>query len=348
MPLPPRWLRRIVSGPLLIVLALLIVTTLPLWLIVAAALSPLVPGWFRPLRLLWMSTVYLVWDAAALVALFGLWVASGFGRRIHSPRFRRAHYVLTGWFLRILFHQVRWALRLRIEVVGELLDAAAPGHPMIVASRHAGPGDSFILIHALINWFAREPRIVLTSSLQWDPAVDVMLNRLPNTFMTPSTPWSRGRPGPRRAWSEEVAALAAGLDGNDALVIFPEGGNYSPYRRRRAIERLNAAGLHRMAERAEAMRHVIAPRPGGLLAAIDAAPTAGVVFIAHTGLERMVTVGDVWRELPMDKCIVMRHWYVRPQEIPTDREERIEWLYSWWAQIDEWIEEHRPTVVELT
>ncbi|WP_024288548.1 1-acyl-sn-glycerol-3-phosphate acyltransferase [Cellulomonas sp. KRMCY2] len=342
MPLPPLWIRRLVSGPLLVLLTALLVATLPLWLIIAAAASPLVKGWLRPLRLVWMCTVYLVWDATALVALFVLWVASGLGRQIHTSRFIRAHYLLTGWFLRVLFHQVRWAVKLRIDVVGELLDSAAPDRPVIVASWHAGPGDSFVLIHALINWFAREPRIVLKSTLQWDPAVDVMLNRPPNTFIAPATPWSRSRPRAVRPWSHEVAALAAGLDGNDALVIFPEGGNFSPHRRRRAIERLRAAGLHRMADRAEAMRHVIAPRPGGLLAAIDAAPDAGVVFIAHTGLERMVTVGDVWRELPMDKRIVMRHWFVPPQEIPTDREERIEWLYEWWARIDAWIGENQP------
>ena len=56
------------------------------------------------------------------------------------------------------------------------------------------------------------------------------------------------------------------------------------------------------------MRHVLAPQPGGLLAALDAAPDAGVIFVAHTGLDRMLTVADVWRELPMDKRIVMRFW----------------------------------------
>jgi hypothetical protein len=45
------------------------------------------------------------------------------------------------------------------------------------------------------------------------------------------------------------------------------------------------------------MRHVLAPRPGGLLAALDTAPDADVGWVAHTGLERLVTVADVWREL---------------------------------------------------
>jgi 1-acyl-sn-glycerol-3-phosphate acyltransferase len=204
--------------------------------------------------------------------------------------------------------------------------------------RHAGPGDSFILVHALVNWYRREPRIVLKDSLQWDPAVDVLLNRLPSRFIAP-------RPDGQRPIEDEVGALAVGLDENDAFVIFPEGGNFSPHRRQRAIDRLWSLGLHRMAARAEAMRNVLAPRPGGLLAALDAAPDAGVIFVGHTGLDRMMTVGDVWRELPMDKLLTMRFWSVPPEEVPIGRDERIEWLYDWWARIDEWIEEHRPAQV---
>jgi hypothetical protein len=56
----------------------------------------------------------------------------------------------------------------------------------------------------------------------------------------------------------------------------------------------------------------------------------------------MLTVGDVWRELPMDKVIVMRWWQVPRDEIPAEREARIDWLFGWWEQIDEWIAEHQP------
>ncbi|MEV1285638.1 1-acyl-sn-glycerol-3-phosphate acyltransferase [Micromonospora sp. NPDC049679] len=337
MPMPPRWLRRLLLGPAVVFLAGLVLTTLPVWLLLAAAVSPLVPGHLRPLRLLWIAVVYLVWDAAALVALFVLWLASGFGRWARSQAFQRAHYVLAGWFLTVLFWQARWTLRLRIEVVGTDPDTAQPGRPELVVCRHAGPGDSFILIHALVNWFDREPRIVLKDSLQWDPAVDVLLNRLPNRFIAPG-----GEGGP--PLEEHVGQLATGLDDNDAFVIFPEGGNFTPGRRTRAIDRLRALGLEKMAQRAEAMRHVLAPRPGGLLAALDAAPDAGVVFVAHTGLDRMLTAADVWRELPMDKQITMRFWSVPREEVPAGRQQRIDWLYDWWARIDEWIEANRTLV----
>jgi 1-acyl-sn-glycerol-3-phosphate acyltransferase len=335
MPLPPRWVRRIFFAPAVLLIAFLVVTTLPVWLLIAAAASPLVPGRLRPLRVLWIGTVYLLLDALSLMAMFVLWLASGFGWKKRSPPFQRAHYVLTGWFLRILFWQGRWALHLNIDIVGTDPDTAAPGRPELVLCRHAGPGDSFILIHALVNWYDREPRIVLKDTLQWDPAIDVLLNRLPNRFIAPG-----GEPG--ETLEEQVGALAVGLDDNDAFVIFPEGGNFTPGRRLRAIERLHKLGLHAMARRAERMRNVLAPRPGGVLAALDAAPDAGVIFVGHTGLDRMLTVGDVWRELPMDKRIIMRFWSVPPEEVPAGRDERIEWLFDWWARIDQWVETNRP------
>ena len=124
-------------------------------------------------------------------------------------------------------------------------------------------------------------------------------------------------------------------------MIFPEGGNFTEKRRDRAIARLHRLGLERMAARAEAMTNVLAPRPGGFLAALDAAPEADVVLVAHTGLDHLLTVGDIWRELPMDKQIVMRWWRVPRAEIPADRDGRIDWLFSRWEEIDAWIDANR-------
>lgn len=338
MPLPPRWVRRVVIAPGVILGALLLVTTLPLWALVALALTSLVPGRLRIPRVLWLVTFYLVWNSAALLTLFGLWVGSGFGWKLRSPAFERAHYVLTGWFLHLLFVQARWVLRLRIDLQGD--QPSRDLHtPIVVASRHGGPGDSFILIHLLINHYAREPRIVLKDTLQWDPAIDVMLNRLPNRFIAP-TPFDPTAKRPVHSLAAEVGALAQGLDENDAFVIFPEGGQFTSVRRRRRIAHLRARGRAEMADRAKAMRHVMAPRPGGILAALQAAPDASVVFIAHTGLEGLATVADVWRELPMDKRVIVRGWRVPAEQIPPTAAERTDWLYTWWEHIDRWIGEN--------
>jgi 1-acyl-sn-glycerol-3-phosphate acyltransferase len=222
-----------------------------------------------------------------------------------------------------------------LETVGPTPDAF-PGEPLLVCCRHAGPGDSFVLMHALLSWYHREPRVVLKNTLAWDPMIDVLLTRLPARFINP-------RPGGGDDLESTIGELARDLDANDAFVIFPEGGNFTPERRERGIERLHKLGFHRMAARAERMTNVLAPRPGGFIAALDAAPDADVVLVAHTGLDHMVTVSDVWRELPMDKRLIMRWWRIPREEIPEDREGRIDWLFSQWEQIDRWIDEHRPS-----
>ena len=82
-----------------------------------------------------------------------------------------------------------------------------------------------------------------------------------------------------------------------ALVVFPEGGNWTPVRWRRAIDRLRRRGRPDLAERAAAMPNVLPPHAAGALAAIAACPRADVIFVAHTGLDRLVSVRDVWRSL---------------------------------------------------
>ena len=329
-----RVVRRVVMPPLVIGLTTLLWVTLPLWLIGAAAVSPFVPGRWRALRLTWLVIVYATMETVLLAVLLGLWLASGCGRRMRTAYFEGIHYDLVQGVMWVLFREAERVLHLTIESEGPD-PAAHPGVPLLVACRHAGPGDSFTLIHALMDWYAREPRVVLKDTLAWDPVIDVLLHRIPARFISPN-------PAAGEDLESQIAELATGLDADDAFVIFPEGGNFTPERRERAIARLERLGLHGMARRADEMIHVLAPRPGGLIAALDAAPQADVVLVAHTGLDHLLTLADVWRELPMDKRIVMRWWQVSRADIPEGREERIAWLFDWWEQIDAWIDEHRP------
>lgn len=352
MRLPPRWVRRVVIAPLLIALTLLVISLEPVWLVVALALTSLVPGRFRLPRVVFLTTVYLLWDTLLVVVLFALWVSSGFGWKLRAPAFQRAHYRVGAGALRVLFWIFGGVLRLDIVTTGsDDPDAAtaradfrtvlAPGAPLVVASRHGGPGDSFILVHTLLNAVGREPRIVLKDTLQWDPGIDILLNRLPTRFITP-TGFGAKRAGGGASVEAEIAHLATGLDADDALVIFPEGGQVSAKRRLSRIERLRKAGRLDLAERAEGLRHVMPPQPGGVHAALEAALDADMVFIGHTGLDRLLTLGDVWRELPMDKRITMRAWRVPHPDIPTDRDAQAEWLFSWFEHIDAWIDGRSP------
>ena len=333
--LPPTWVRRPLALGVVVGLAFA-ATLLPLLVLLAIAASLVLPGRWRVLRLLAFALVYLLLECVGVVIAFVLWVASGFGWKLRSPLFQRAHYLVLHGLLKELLLTARTLFHLEIDTDGvswSPLDDGVPGstNAMLVLSRHAGPGDSLLLVRTLMDRdHLRRPRIVLKDTLQWDPLLDVYLNRLPNAFMTTG----------RRDLAERVAALAQDMGDEDALLIFPEGGNFTEGRRLKAIDRLRGKGMLEQAARAEQMRHVLPPRPGGVQAALAAAPHADVVFVAHTGLEHLSTPADLWDGLPMDTTVRLRWWFVPAADVPRDEQEQESWLYERWAEIDRWIASH--------
>jgi 1-acyl-sn-glycerol-3-phosphate acyltransferase len=353
--LPPTPVRRLLLVPLVVVIAVALAVLTPPLALLTAVLNlirrPARPGRVRRSRLLRVIFLGLTWSAgetAALTASLGLWIASGFGGRLDTEPYQTRHYEVMKWFLDLIYGAALRACGLTVTVTGPP-DAAGPGsRPLIVLSRHAGPGDSLLLVHYLLSVCERRPRVVMKATLQLDPSVDILANRLPNAFLrrakAKAEARSKANPGFRTGAAdthhvEQIRRLAAGLDGRGALVLFPEGGNWTPLRWRRAINRLRRGGRSDLAERAAAMPNVLPPHASGALAAIEACPGADVIFVAHTGLDRLVSVRDVWHSLLTDMEIRARWWHVPAASVPraASRETELTWLYDWWQQIDAWI-----------
>jgi 1-acyl-sn-glycerol-3-phosphate acyltransferase len=344
VPVPPRLIRRIVLTPLVIVIAVAFVVLSPFLSLLALVFGLLArprAGQLRSLRLVGFALVWLVAETVALFMLAGLWVVSGFGGRLRTAPYQSRHYAVMRWFLDVMYRGAERTYGLRVQVdepelTGDEL-AARLARPVIVLSRHAGPGDSFLLVHQLLSVYQRRPRVVMKAALQLDPSVDIVGNRLPNV-------WIRSRQAGERIFTEQIERLARGLDERGALVIFPEGGNWTPGRWRRGIRRLEHLGRPDLAERARDMPNLLPPRPGGALAAIAACPDADVIFVAHAGLDSIVTVGDVWGKFPIDQVIRARWWRVPYDTVPrsADQETQVQWLYGWWERIDTWITDNRP------
>ena len=334
-PLPPRWLRRVLIDPAIVLLVALAVLSLPLWLIAAAFVSRYVPGNWRILRIAWFLFLYLVVQALSLAVMFLTWVFSGFGWKIRSPFFVETHYRLLALMLSTVMRSAQRTFKLRILHEGRRPQTRASSdgertRAILVLSRHAGPGDSFLLMDGLVNGFGRDPRIVLKEFLQWDPAVDVILNRLPTAFVPV------GRKG-GEVLIEAIDQLARTMDHDDAFVIFPEGANYSERRRANAIQKLREIGRPDLAERAEELKRTLPPRSLGVITALAAAPPGSdVFFVGHAGLESFVTVGDIWRAMPMDTEVEVKIWHFRSEDLPPPEKQEI-WLYEVWAEIDDWI-----------
>mgnify|MGYP001241984782 CR=1 FL=1 len=329
--MPPRWARRLLLPVILLVEA---------WLLaafgagagVAALLWPFSKR-HRELRVAAFGVDYLSTDLAAVGACGWLWL-----RRSTSAQpagwWEEEHYRLLGWALKrvltaaheLFQFQVAWR---EPEDNGALVDDG----PVLVLSRHGGPGDSFVVAHALIDRYARRPRIVLKEMLALDPALDLILSRLGSCFLPSSAIPGHGLP-------DQLAKVASELRGRDALLVFPEGGNWTPSRRRRAIDKLRARGKRRAAARAEQMPHVMPPRPAGFLACVDATPDARIVVIAHTGLEEIITARAGWSALPLRRPMEVSWWEADRATLPVGEEPRSGWLHEQWGQVERWITDH--------
>ncbi|MBV9384285.1 MAG: 1-acyl-sn-glycerol-3-phosphate acyltransferase [Streptosporangiaceae bacterium] len=337
--LPPRVVRRLVLAPLVMVIAVALAVLYPLLALMTRVLG--LAGLSRrdrtrSLRLLSFALVWLMSETLALFMCLALWVASGFGGRLHTEPYQDRHYAVMRWFLDRVYRAASETFGLRVEVEEPELTAAEQAarlaRPVLVFSRHAGPGDSFLLARHLLSVYGRRPRVVMKASMQLDPSVDVVGNRLPNAFIQPR------RTGGKVSVAE-IRRLARGLGPKDALVLFPEGGNWTPGRWRRAIRRLESGGRRDLAARARDMPNLLPPRASGALAAIESCPEADVIFVAHAGLDKLVTAGDVWRNLPLTEVVRARWWRVPAGEVPRSlgHEEQVTWLYDWWRRVDEWI-----------
>jgi 1-acyl-sn-glycerol-3-phosphate acyltransferase len=327
--------------------------TVTLWLVVSAACvlaSPLLVGIGmvasaltrrpQPSVVARLAVTYFAHELGALVGCGVLWLAAGAGRRIDAPRSQRRHWRLVRWFFGGLAASGRRVLEIdvRPEPSPEAAGALESDQPLLVFSRHAGPGDTIFIVDELLSRFDRRPSVVFKETLAFDPSVDLLAHRLPQAMLDTSD---------RQECEARIAELTAELGPRGTLLLFPEGGNFTPERRRSALRSLWRKGRRRSAERAADMPHVLPPQPGGALAALRAGGDKDVVFAAHTGLGLAAYPVQFWRDMPIGRTLHTRMWLVPAAEVPATDEERVSWLYDWWKRIDDWIAEQQTAAGEV-
>lgn len=322
---PPYAARRLLL-PLFVALELVVLAVLVLTVAVGVLSAPF-DRRVRLARLALMGGAYLVLEWVGLALLAGLWVLRPLRGR---DRTRRAEVAVVGWLL----GRVLGAARRTVHFSVSLDEPAAPGpfgepDPVLVLARHGGIGDSFALVWLLAGRYRRRPRVVLKQVLRWDPLIDVALSRMGACFLPPSSDGA-GNLG------ERVGELAEGLTPGEALLLFPEGGNWTPRRRLRAIGRLWAARRPAEARTAALLDHVLPPRVGGVLSCLETRPEIPVVIVAHTGLDKITSAGQLWRSVPFSRAMEVRWW--PPAHPPYGEADRLAWLTAEWAVIDQWID----------
>ena len=291
---------------------------LPLWIAGALAVLAAAPALAALARLL--GAVTRRPEPVALVRLLYVYVTGELALLLspptHEERLRR-----LARFLDDLVASALGTLGLNVHVVADPAAAAVldrHDRPLLVFCRHAGAGDSVLLVHLLLSRHGREPGIVMKEILTLDPVVGMVARHLPSALIDGAVDDP-----------DEIHAAARDLPHNGALLLFPEGGNFTPERREAAIGWLHRNGQTERAAWAQRLRHVIAPRPRGALAALSGARGADVIFAAHRGLGL--------REIPRDRTIEFRLWHVPAADLPDGDAARTEWLDGWWERIDAWV-----------
>lgn len=328
--IPPPRLRRPVTVTTWLAMSLVVLALSPLLLVAGAVATQLLRR-PQPLLVARLLISYFARELGVLVACGGLWLMSGFGARMRSRRFQRWHQRLLHWFVHGLTKRVVTLLGIKIapEPSPEAEHGLQRDGAVLFFSRHAGPGDTMLLIDQLMTRYGRVPSVVFKESLAIDPSVDLIANRLPHAVLDLSN---------AEECERRIEQVTAQLGARGALMLFPEGANFSFERRRGALRKLWSKGRRREARAGEEMKHVLPPHPGGVLAALRSNEQADVVFAAHTGLGLAAFPRELWRHPPIGATLKTRMWLSPPPQRPRGPDDQVKWLYEWWERLDAWIE----------
>ncbi|HTU86222.1 MAG TPA: hypothetical protein VMF57_11655, partial [Solirubrobacteraceae bacterium] len=159
--MPPIPLRRPVTVTVWLVVSVACLVASPLLLGFAVAVQALT-GRRQPLIAARLAIAYFSHELVALIACGLLWLAAGAGRLIGTTRFQLLHWRLLGWYIDGLAGAGRRALGIDVEpaVSSDAALALDADRPLIVLSRHAGPGDTIFITDQLMSRFRRQPSVV--------------------------------------------------------------------------------------------------------------------------------------------------------------------------------------------
>jgi 1-acyl-sn-glycerol-3-phosphate acyltransferase len=307
------WLRRVVTVPVVMAIMVCVLVLSPLLLVVAAVTS-LAARSSRPVRTVALAMAYACIELRTLIQL-----------SIGDVDCDR----LMGDFLTAAYAAVRRILD--VEVVLDPSSTAPeqiPRHePVIVLSRHCGPGDTVLVAWLLTVQYRLQVRIVLKAILRYEPVLDFAGKLGCLCFL------SRGARARR-----QIHHLASSLGGGQALLLFPEGANFSWPRRHAAIAELRSTGRIREATRALRQSYTLPPRTGGAAAAVTGAPSANVLVLTHNGFCPDGRARPWW-QLPIHRELLVRTALVPAAQLPPP-DRLTPWLERTWTQVDAWVAAH--------
>ena len=305
--------RRLLTVPVATALSVCVLVFSPL-LLAGSALVAVATRSTRPARTVGLVMAYAFIELRTLLKLA---VGSVDGDRLVKD------------FLTAAYAAVRKLLD--VEVVLDPSSASPESIPrdeaVIVLSRHCGPGDTVLVAWLLVFTYRLRVRVVLKAVLRYEPVLDFAGQRGCLCFL------ARGDRARR-----QIHDLAASLGGGQALLIFPEGANFTLPRWHAAIAELRKTGRIREAGRALRRSYTLPPRAGGATAAVSGAPNANALVLTHNGFCPDGRARPWW-QLPVDRQLLVRTTLVPATQLP-EPDQLSPWLERTWTKVDAWVASH--------
>jgi 1-acyl-sn-glycerol-3-phosphate acyltransferase len=316
----------------LIVLAILLPFSAPIVLIVTVILDLTKGGRpFRRTRTYILVTGLVAVDLAGLVMVGFVWLISPLGWDVKKPRTQEQfRWVMTAWTTS-LSRVIAAVMPLTMHL--DELDPDTLTGNAIVIGRHRSLLDA-VLPAVVFGNRGLTPLYTLKEDLRREPNIDLVGHWMGHRFVTRS-------PQNLETELEPIRALAGRLDDSTIAVIFPEGTFFTEARKDKIIKSIeNKDPGH--ADQARALKHLLPPRPGGTLALLEGAPDADIIVFGHAGFEHYGSIPMILKNIGRGNEVHFHAWRISRNDVPLDRDERIDWLFSVWAELDAWIDTKHP------
>lgn len=326
-----RWKRRALSLPLLTVAFFLGWLLAPGALPMTALLDLVLRQRWAFTRCLLFGLLFLSAEVWGVLAALWVWLRHGIGPWASHDRFVEENLKIQSLWTRALF----WS-SVRLFGMSVSLDVPStplPG-PALVLIQHVSAADTLLPSVLVAHPAGLTLRYVLKTELLWDPCLDIVGRRLRNAFVRRG---GQDREGDLAA----VRDLARDLGTRDGLLVYPEGTRFTPRRREAVLEKLARSSDPRWLSRAQALKHVLPPRVGGVSAALEAGPPCDVWVVAHTGFEAATSLWGVLRGTLIGRNLKIKVWHVPKDALPGSGDARTSWLFDLWERVDQWVGENR-------
>ncbi len=335
--MPPKYLRRLLSIPVIAVFGVLALMGLPLWLLAAVVADAVLNIRRARCARILLFVIFVPW-LEMLAVFLGLCVWLRHAGQMRNPSAQNKLQKLLAFYGHSLTSATRRLLGLRLTVTGT--ESVDDGAPLLCFGHHTSLLDSFLPVEILGHGRKYRMHYVIKKTLSYAPAFDTVGHWIPVHFVDRSGKNSEQE-------TRAVGELAANLPNRTTQVIYPEGTFYTSARHSRALERL-ANQDPELLGRAEQLRYVLPPRAGGALSMLEHNPTADVLFFVHAGFEPFVNIGSILRNVPFTETVRVHMWRVARSEVPVEPRAQYRWLFAEFERMERWVANQLDLKAALT